>query len=78
MVAPDAGSGELIQNILGLMEGHQTHTKQGEAETQSDTTDIRPESKVRKTTVFSFAICCSDITAHMETFTVTKRCLSDL
>lgn len=39
MVAPDAGCGELIQNILSLMEGHQTHTKQGEAETQTDTTD---------------------------------------
>lgn len=40
MVAPDAGCGELIQDILGLMAGHQTHTKQGEAETQTDTTDI--------------------------------------
>lgn len=39
MVAPDAGCGELIQNILSLMEGHQTHTKQGEAETQTDTAD---------------------------------------
>lgn len=40
MVAPDTGCRELIQDVLGLMEGHQTHTKQGEAETQTDTTDI--------------------------------------
>lgn len=31
VVAPDAGHGELIQDILGLMKGHQTHTKQGKA-----------------------------------------------
>lgn len=35
VVAPAAWRGELSQNILGLMEGHQTHTKQGEAETQN-------------------------------------------
>ena len=40
VVAPDTGCRELIQDVLGLMEGHQTHTKQGEAETQTDTTDI--------------------------------------
>lgn len=37
VVAPDAGCRELIQDILGLMEGHQTHTKQGEAETHTET-----------------------------------------
>lgn len=35
VVAPDVWCGELAQNILGLVEGHQTHTKQGEAETGS-------------------------------------------
>lgn len=31
MVAPDAGHGKLIQDIVGLMEGHKTHAKQGKA-----------------------------------------------
>lgn len=35
VVAPHAGCGELVQNVLRLMEGHQTHTKQGEAEAQN-------------------------------------------
>lgn len=38
VVAPNAGCGELTEDILSLMEGHQTHTKQGEAETQINTT----------------------------------------
>lgn len=37
VVAPDAGGGELTEDIPGLMQGHQTHTEQREAET--DTTD---------------------------------------
>lgn len=40
VVASDAGRGEFIQDVLGLMEGHQTHAEQGEAETQTNTTDI--------------------------------------
>lgn len=35
MVAPDAWGGELVENILSLMEGHQTHTEEGEAEAQN-------------------------------------------
>lgn len=27
VIAPDAWCGELVQNILSLMEGHQTHTE---------------------------------------------------
>ena len=36
VVASDAGHGELIQDILGLMKGHQTHAKQGEAAKKRD------------------------------------------
>lgn len=35
VVAPAAGCGELVQNVLGLMEGHEAHPEQGEAETQT-------------------------------------------
>lgn len=35
VVAPRARRGELGQNVLRLMEGHQTHTKQGEAEARN-------------------------------------------
>lgn len=48
MVAPDVWCGELAQNVLGLMEGHQTHAKQGEAETRSRT------EKHYKVETFSF------------------------
>lgn len=52
VVASDAGCGELIQDILSLMEGHQTHTKQREAAKNRDT-NIIGRSERQKTTY-----CC--------------------
>lgn len=35
VVTPNAGCGELVQNVLSLIGGHQTHAKQGKAKTQN-------------------------------------------
>lgn len=45
VVAPYARCGELAQNILGLMEGHQTHAKEGEAEAQNRSERLEMNSK---------------------------------
>lgn len=47
VVAPDVWCGELAQNVLGLMEGHQTHAKQGEAENTKQTRETLQSGKLQ-------------------------------
>lgn len=80
MVAPDAWGGELVQNVLSLMEGHQTHTEEGEAEAQN-----RSESSEMKRKLFGFCFSFtpSDMqnfrgTDHVKTSVTTQKVSSQL